>query len=235
MGSCKWGTHCPILPKREAGLQCSSWGLSGHTGGSVALSWNPGFPPEFSKYCSSVNGTQPQFVFSAVKCRKNKTDKGGCCVLVAFERLPLPTRCSGSERDLWSQSPAVPWLAALTPQLSESLGPACWERVEGDALLPGCRGTKPPEQRRVGELLVGGLWAHDPTCQARGDRAPSGPRPAGQPAGGSLGAAPRPRPAPAPRVAWAHPVPSWVLCLFFDEDLREDEIPRVAWTRPGIQ
>ena len=84
----------------------------------------------------------------------------------------------------------------------------------------------------------GGLWAHDPTCQVRGDRearAPSGPRPAGQSAGGSRGAAPRPRPAPAPRVAWAHPVPSWVLCLFFDEDLWEDEIPRMAWTRPGIQ
>lgn len=72
---------------------------------------------------------------------------------VAFERPPLPTRCSGSERDLWSQSPAVPWLAALTPQLSQSLRPACSERVR---VMPSSQAAGAPSPPSGGEL--GRCW-----------------------------------------------------------------------------
>ena len=85
----------------------------------------------------------------------------------------------------------------------------------------------------AGGCSVGGFWAHDWTSQVSADqeaRAPSGPCPAGHSAGGCRGTAPRPHPAPAQWIAWAHPVPSWVLSLFFHEDLREDEVPRRAWT-----
>ena len=68
--SCKWVTNCPILSRQGVGLPALQlgpvWAYRGECG---TLSWNPGFPPQFSEYCTSVNGTRPlNLFFSAVQC-----------------------------------------------------------------------------------------------------------------------------------------------------------------------
>lgn len=67
--SCKWVTNGPILSRQGVGLPVLQpgpvWAYQGEWH-PVSESW---LPPEFSKHCTSVDGTQPLSLFiSAVKC-----------------------------------------------------------------------------------------------------------------------------------------------------------------------